>query len=122
VDIQKLEFYEWARAMMFAHEASYDCIFCGTLYCYGECRNDGTDIVYGGDKRNLEVVSPVQATSGTVGGLPDRQEQERRPVRPLPEMSEGLPSTTKAHTRYRIASRYGQTQQVFDTSGAMEFF
>lgn len=107
---------------MFAHEASYDCTFCGTHFCYGECRNDGTDIVYGGDKRNLEVVPTVPATSESSGGFRTGSDSERRAVRTLPEVSSGLPFTSKTYSRSCMAYRHRLASKEFDTVRAMEYF
>ena len=111
------------RAMMFAHEASYDCTFCGSYFCYGTCRDNGVDeIFYGGDKRNLEVLPTVQAASGPADGLREGQESDGRPTPALPEMQEGLSLTAKAYSRYRVAGRHRLSQQDFSTVRAMEHF
>jgi len=107
---------------MFAHEASYDCTFCGTHACYGECRTQGDKIVYGGDKRTMEMVPTVQAASESVNGLRDGQESERRPVRALSPLPEGVPFAAKTYTRYRLSRSYRPSDTPFDTSGAMEYY
>lgn len=89
---------------MFAHEASFDCVFCGTHFCYGECRSDGENIVYGGNKRNLEVLPTLQATSSP-GGVREGQVEAGRVTRALPEVSSGLPFVTKAYSRNYLARR-----------------
>lgn len=107
---------------MFTHEAPYDCTFCGTSYCYGECRNDGVDIIYGGDKRNMEILPALQTTLKPQDGLRARPESDGRPTPALPEVSSGLPATTKSYSRHYLARRYRPSQQDFDTIRAMEHF
>ena len=116
-------FFQMMRAVMFAHEASYDCIFCGSEWCYGTCRDNGVDqIFYGGDKRELEVLPALQAAPESTEGLRDRQEQSGRPAPALPEVSTGLPFVTKTYSRYHLASRYRSSDQDIRTIGAMEYF
>lgn len=106
---------------MFAHEAPYDCTFCGSEWCYGSCRNDGVDIVYGGDSRVLEVLPTLQ-TAPDNRPVRTGQEPDGRPMRALPEVSSGLPFTAKAYSRNYLSRRNRFADTQFDSIGTMEFF
>lgn len=107
---------------MFAHEASYDCVFCGIHECYGECRSDGENIIYGGDHRDLEILPALQATSGPPGGFRGRQVTDGRPTCALPEVSQGLPATTKPYSRNLLSGRNRFSDAEFNSVRAMDNF
>lgn len=106
------------------YKAEFDCIYCGSGWCYGTCRDNGVDeIFYGGEHRNMEILPTLQTAPGSDPGvLRKGQESSGRPTPALPEVPTGLPFTTKAYSRRFFPGRNRFSDQKFNSVHSMAAF